>query len=302
MRRILKAFSVVLVLAMLFAAFQILVPLDPKAAETVFRIERGQGSWKIAQLLDREKFIRSAVFFEAYTFLRGATSKLQAGDYVISPAFSAAKISEKLASGDVLRKRITIIEGWSVRDIAAYLEQQEVASAEDILAFKDQEGYLFPDTYEIPPGITARDLVSMMTDTFRKKAGEPSKNAVIIASILEKEVKGLEDKRIVSGILQKRLQINMPLQVDATVNYVTGKRDSQVSHADIAIDSPYNTYKYRGLPPGPISNPGLESIQAASNPIKSPYWYYLSTPEGKTIFSKTSEEHAQAKAQYLDTR
>lgn len=302
MRRIPKALSVVLVLAVLFAAYQTLVPLNPKAAETMFRIERGQGSWEIAQLLEQERFIRSAFFFEAYTFLRGAAFKLQAGDYLLSPAFSAAKISNRLASGDIMRRRITIIEGWTVKDIAAYLEQQSIALAEDILVFKDKEGYLFPDTYEIPPGITAEELVSVMTDTFRKKVGDVSKDVIIIASILEKEVKGLEDKRIVAGILYKRLQVGMPLQVDATINYITGKRDSQVSRADTSIDSPYNTYRYKGLPPGPISNPGLESINAASEPQKSPYWYYLSTPEGKTIFSKTSDEHAQAKVQYLDTR
>lgn len=295
-----RVLAIVLAAAAVFVAYQTLVPLNPGAKETVFRIERGQGSWEIARLLEQERFIRSALFFEAYTFLRGSAFKLQAGDYVISSGFSAAKINEKLAAGDVLRKRITIIEGWSIRDIAAYLEQQGVVLAEDILAFRDQEGYLFPDTYEIPPGATAEELVSMMTDTFRKKVGNASKDVVIMASILEKEVKEQEDKRIVSGILQKRLHAGMALQVDATVNYITGKRDSQVSRADTSIDSPYNTYKYRGLPPGPISNPGLESIQAASDPVKSPYWYYLSTPEGKTIFSKSSEEHAQAKAQYLD--
>ncbi|MBI4123215.1 MAG: endolytic transglycosylase MltG [Parcubacteria group bacterium] len=294
-----KALFIVLVAAVIFAAYQLLFPLNLGSAETVFRIERGQGDWEIAQLLEREQFIRSAIFFEAYTFLRGAAGKLQAGDYVISPAFSTMHISNKLASGDVLRKRITIIEGWTVKDIAIYLEQQDVIPAKDILVFNDREGYLFPDTYEIPPGITAGEVVSMMAATFSKKVGDVPKDVVIIASILEREVRGLEDRRIVSGILQKRLRVGMALQVDATVNYITGKRDSQVSRADAAIDSPYNTYKYRGLPPGPISNPGLESIEAVLNPEESPYWYYLSTPEGKTIFSKTSEEHAEAKAQYL---
>src|SRR3989344_3575993 len=188
-----KALFAVFVIAVIFAAYQLLLPFKPGAAETVFRIERGQGDLEIARLLEREQFIRSAFFFEAFTFLRGAAGKLQAGEYVISPAFSAVHISNKLASGDVLRKRITIIEGWTVKDIAAYLEQQGVASAADILVFKDQEGHLFPDTYEISPGATAEEVIFMMTDTFKKKAGDVSKDAVIIASILEKEVKGLED-------------------------------------------------------------------------------------------------------------
>ena len=302
-----KALFVVLVIAAIFAAYQMLVPLNPEAKETVFRIERGQGDWEIAQLLEQEQFIRSAFFFEAYTFLRGAAGKLQAGDYVISPAFSAVHISNKLVSGDVLRKRITIIEGWTIKDIANYLEQQKVVLAQDILAFKDQEGYLFPDTYEVSSSATPEEIIAMMTENFRKKAGDVSKDIVIIASILEKEVKELTDKRIVSGILRKRLQIGMPLQVDATINYITGKRDSQASSADIAIDSPYNTYKYRGLPLGPISNPGLESIQAALEPLDSSYWYYLSVPEGETgaipegetIFSRTLEEHNKAKQRFL---
>ncbi len=301
-RRIRKALSMFFAVAAIFAAYQTLVPLSPKAKEIVFRIERGQGSWTIARLLEQEKFIRSAVFFEMYTFLRGATGRLQAGDYVISPANSIVQISNKLASGDVVRKRITIIEGWTVKDIANYLEQQKVASVEDILAFKNQEGYLFPDTYEVSSGATPEEIVAMMADTFKKKAGDVSKDIVITASILEKEVKGLEDKRIVAGILKKRLRVGMPLQIDATINYITGKRDSQASHIDIAIDSPYNTYKYRGLPLGPISNPGLESIRAALEPLDSSYWYYLSTPEGKTIFSKTLDEHAKAKAKYLDSQ
>jgi UPF0755 protein len=120
-----------------------------------------------------------------------------------------------------------------------------------------------------------------------------------MASLLEKEVKSLEDKKIVSGILWKRLENNMPLQVDATISFITGKKDANISIEETKIDSPYNTYKYRGLPLGPICNPGLESIIAAIYPETSNYWFYLSTPEGKTIFSKTLDEHNIAKQKYL---
>ena len=120
-----------------------------------------------------------------------------------------------------------------------------------------------------------------------------------MASLIEKEVKTPEDKKIVSGILWKRLENSIPLQVDATISYITGKKGDSVSIEETKIDSPYNTYKYKGLPLGPISNPGLESIIASIYPENSDYWYYLSTPEGKTIFSKTLEEHNIAKAKYL---
>ncbi len=172
------------------------------------------------------------------------------------------------------------------------------------------EGYLFPDTYEIQPSETPRKIVEKMLENFSRKFSKEFREEtarqkktvfeiIVMASLLEKEVKTYGDKQIVAGILYKRLEIGMPLQVDATVNYITDKNVPAVSKEDTKIDSPYNTYKYRGLPQGPIANPGIESIQAALYPSKSPYLYYLSTPEGKTIFSKTLEEHNRAKAKYL---
>ncbi|MCD6402457.1 endolytic transglycosylase MltG [bacterium] len=172
------------------------------------------------------------------------------------------------------------------------------------------EGYLFPDTYEISKDITLEEIVRKMLDNFDKKLTptlrEEIKNQkksifeiVTMASLLEKEVKTKEDKEIVSGILWKRLENKIPLQVDATITYITGKRTTKISKEETQIDSPYNTYKYLGLPLGPICNPGLESILAALHPKNSEYWYYLSTPEGKTIFSKTLKEHNIAKAKYL---
>ena len=122
---------------------------------------------------------------------------------------------------------------------------------------------------------------------------------VTMASLIEKEVREKEEKEIVSGILWKRLENKIPLQVDATITYITGKKTTKISKEETQIDSPYNTYKYLGLPPGPICNPGIDSIEAAIYPKSSEYWYYLSTAEGKVIFSKTLEEHNLAKAKYL---
>ena len=120
-----------------------------------------------------------------------------------------------------------------------------------------------------------------------------------IASLLEKEVQTLQDKKMVAGVLLNRLQVGMPLQVDATINYITKKQTTCISKEDTQIDSPYNTYRYAGLPLGPICNPGIESIKAAIYPDINSHWYYLSTSEGETIFSKTLEEHNIAKAKYL---
>jgi len=168
------------------------------------------------------------------------------------------------------------------------------------------EGYLFPDTYEIDRGEGVEEIVQKMLDNFQQKivvnlGGEIVSQkkslwqVLIMASLLEREVRTVEDKKIVAGILWKRLSSKMPLQVDATITYITGKKTTKISIEETKIDSSYNTYKYQGLPLGPICNPGLESILAALYPESSEYWYYLSLPEGKTIFSKTLKDHNIAK-------
>ena len=186
---------------------------------------------------------------------------------------------------------------------------------------QDIEGYLFPDTYLIDYTINfaiAKNVVSAreekiiekmlnnfdkkLTPELREEISRQKKTIfeiVTMASMLEKEVKNFEDKKLVSGILWKRLENGIPLQVDATITYITGKKKKEILVEETEIDSPYNTYKYPGLPIGPISNPGLDSILAAIYPKESEFWYYLSTPDGKTIFSKTLEEHNIAKAKYL---
>ena len=171
------------------------------------------------------------------------------------------------------------------------------------------EGFLFPDTYEISEGTSCDDIVIAMLSNFEKKLTQELKDEIqkqkksvfdiiTMAAMLEKEVRTLSDKKIVSGILWKRLEAGMPLQIDATINYITGKSDPGATIKDTKIDSPYNTYKYKGLPKGPISNPGMSSITAAIEPTDSPYWFYLS--DGATYFSKTLEEHNVNKAKYLD--
>ncbi|MEK7149015.1 MAG: endolytic transglycosylase MltG, partial [Patescibacteria group bacterium] len=178
------------------------------------------------------------------------------------------------------------------------------------------EGYLFPDTYRLYKDASADDVIRKMLGNFDRKLTKDMRNEIIlqrktiyeivtIASLIEKEVKSPEDKVLVSGILWKRLQLKIALQVDASIIYIKTNGRSQLNggekvlYEDLKIDSPYNTYKYRGLPPGPISNPGLESIEAAIYPKQSPYLFYISTPDGKTIYSKTLEEHNTAVAKYL---
>ncbi|MDD5569417.1 MAG: endolytic transglycosylase MltG [Candidatus Pacebacteria bacterium] len=192
---------------------------------------------------------------------------------------------------------------------------KEISSKFDFLKDKPLkaglEGYLFPDTYQTSTGTDNNEIISLMLANFGNKLTSQMKNdisasgktiyeTITMASIIEKEVKTLTDKKIAAGILWKRLDSGMPLQTDASVLYGL-KRDSadKIYLKDLQIDSPYNTYLNRGLPLGPICNPGIESIKAAIYPVKSDYWYYLSAPDGTTIWSKTLAEHNAAKNQYL---
>jgi UPF0755 protein len=242
---------------------------------------------------------------------------------------SIKDISDKLVSGKVDNKErtIKILEGWTITDIDKYLSKEGIiAEGEFIKLTKavpagfeliklpsgvDLEGYLFPDTYRIFKDASADDILIKLLTAFEnklspelrleiEKQGKTVHEIITLSSIIEKEVRSEDDMAIVSGILQKRLEISMPLEVDSTINYITGKNDPAVEYSDLQIDSPYNTYKNYGLPPGPISNPGLASIKAAIYPTESEYLFYLNRQDtGETIFSKTYDEHLVNKYKYL---
>jgi len=318
----------------------IYLPKSTTLEESIINIEKGQGSKEIAFNLKNEGLIRSEILFRLYVLTTGQAGKLQAGTYLFTTLMNVPQIVEKLVKGEVIKEKITIIEGWNLRDIAQYLEKKGFSQEEffeltkkDFSAeydfLKDYnppatlppsagpspkyiglEGYLFPDTYEINKGDNIEEIVKKMLNNFGRKLtsklreeiknqGKPIFEIINMASLIEKEVQTSEDKKLVSGILWKRLKNNIPLQVDATISYITGKKTTKISFEETKIDSPYNTYKYKGLPLGPICNPGLESIEAALYPKNSDYWYYLSTQDGETIFSKTFKEHNLAKEKYL---
>jgi len=322
-----KITGLILVLILLFSLFEIYIPLNPVSHETItYTVEKGWGNNDIAKELKSLGIIRNSAFFRLYTFLSFNHTSLMAGKYSVSPDMSIYQIVKKMTSGDMIKDRVVIYEGWGIIDIGEYLESRGLCNSEDFsksaaenysaefgfLRDKPEgislEGYLFPDTYEISGNQNCEDIIETMLANFEKKLTPEIQeeisnqnktifDVVTMASLLEKEVKTLEDKKIVSGILWKRLSAGMPLQLDSTVNYVTGKSNPSVSIADTKTDSPYNTYMYAGLPKGPICNPGIDSIIAALDPIKTSYWYYLS--DGQTHYAKTLEEHAANKAKYL---
>lgn len=196
--------------------------------------------------------------------------------------------------------RITIPEGYSSRDIAEKFVGFKNFNKDNFLKIADgKEGYLFPDTYFFTLLETEEEIIKKMEDNFKEKAGDVKPEIIVMASILEKEALTPEDKKIVSGILWKRLETGMLLQVDAVFAYIIDKKSSDLTLDDLKIDSPYNTYLYKGLPPAPICNPGIESIEAALNPTSSSYWYYLSDKNLNIHFAKNFDEHKLNKAKYL---
>jgi UPF0755 protein len=233
---------------------------------------------------------------------------------------------------------VTIIEGWDLYDLADYFEKNKLANKDDFYKLvgypgrqdnqnlpdwaKDYpflkakpagvslEGYLFPDTYRVFKNAKIEDVIRKMLDNFEKKVdanlqaeikkqGKNLYDVLTLASIIEKEAKTADDKKQVAGVYYNRLKIGMALQADPTVNYITGKQTDRPSLDDLKVDSLYNTYKYSGLPPGPICNPGLDSILASIYPAKNNYFYFINTPDGQMIFAKTLEEHAANRAKYF---
>lgn len=321
-------FAVIFLFLFIFVCFEVYVPLNPVSHETVTYIaKKGMGDDEIAKELQNLGIIRSNYFFRFYVIVSLQHSALQAGKYNLSPRMSIHQIAKRMATGDVVKNKFTIFEGWNLTEIGEFLQSKNICTKEEFLvaASRDYsrefdflknkpkdiglEGFLFPDTYEVADGDSADDIVLIMLKNFDKKLTPELKNqiakqnknifdVVTMASLLEKEVRTMTDKKIVSGILWKRLSVGMPLQLDATVNYITRKNDPGVAIKDTRIDSPYNTYKYKGLPKGPISMPGMNSIIAALNPTKTEYWFYLT--DGITHYARTGEEHAANKARYLD--
>ncbi|OGF78794.1 hypothetical protein A2W54_04160 [Candidatus Giovannonibacteria bacterium RIFCSPHIGHO2_02_43_13] len=206
---------------------------------------------------------------------------------------------------------VTVPEGVNIRQIGEIFEKNGMFSKKVFLgAAESDEGYLFPDTYRFYKDATPQDAVLKMKENFLKKItpdilGEIAAQKktldeiIIMASILEEEVKSTEDRKIVSEILWKRLKLGMGLNVDSALTYVLGKISAELTASDLKYDSRYNTYRYRGLPPTPISNPGMDAILAAMNPATTKYFYYLTGKDGKTYYAETLEKHALNKRKYL---
>ena len=321
-------FKLLFILILIFLGWSLLNVSQEQTSETIV-IEKGENAREIAFKLKEGNIISNPYSFLFLAFLENKWSKLQAGEYLLDSSMSSREILDILEQGKTVKETLTIVEGWDAKDIAEYLEIKGMFSKQEVmdkieefnpgqfefLADKPEnlglEGYIFPDTYFFGKNEPLENIIietlknfdRKLTDDLRNETKKQNKSVfeiITMASMIEKEVITFEDKQIVSGILWKRLKAGVPLQVDATVLYAMEINNGKVLTKDTKINSPYNTYKYAGLPLGPICNPGLESIKAAIYPKESAFWYYLSKPSGETVFSKTLEEHNIAKAKYLE--
>lgn len=292
-----------------------------------FVLKQGTDADQLAAELEEAQLIRSKAAFVIYVTLRGYRSELQAGAYEISPSESVVDIAAKIAQGRVSVNKVILPEGITILKISELLQEKGVSRVEFLAALKEKyeydfvkaipegvglEGYLFPDTYEIIKPVRLRAIIQLMLENFAKKAQEASlakgfayqgltfHQGVTLASIVEREVKTDEDRGMVAGLYLNRLKAGIPLQADPTALYgaeIVGK-DLEPAAA-VAFDSLYNTYKIKGLPPGPIGNPGLPSMKAVAAPRTHDFIFFISGKDGKTYYAKTLQEHEANIKKYL---
>jgi UPF0755 protein len=308
-----------------------------KDAEPIeFVIEPGASVGEIASSLEEQGVTNGSFLFKVYVKLTDQQAKLQAGTFSLTPGMNYASIVDELVRAQASETRVTFPEGFTVRQIGqVVIEAFDGVTEEDweyvvgdsgkttlfstdlvagIPHGHGLEGYLFPDTYRFRDDATATTIADTMVLTLKRRMAE---NEIVIpetlvfengmtlhelltlASIVEREVRDFEDMKIVAGIFLTRMQIGMALQADSTVNYITGKDTPAISLEDSRIQSAYNTYQNLGLPPGPISNPGMNAILAVLHPTDSDYLYFLTSSEGEVFYATTFDQHILNKYQYL---
>ena len=285
----------------------------------VLVIEKGQTGTEIADMLYERGLIRSTQGFKLWLYLSGTNDKLQTGHYQIPNKVTVRELISLLQEGHVESIRVTIPEGYTVGDIAIVLEKNQIMKAKDFLAEAKTfvpypymkgtrpatypvEGFLFPSTYEIPVGATPREVIQMMADEMNRYLTPAVKKQiqaqhmsihdfVTLASIVERESLFDADRPTIAGVFKKRLAHGIPLQSDATISYVLGYAKEDVTIGDTQLQSPYNTYVSKGLPPGPIANPGKKALDAVLHSEDTDYLYFVADKDGHNHFSKTYEEH-----------
>ncbi|MCM3785609.1 endolytic transglycosylase MltG [Neobacillus mesonae] len=323
---------IVLILGGALYAWQSMKPVASSDEPVVFTIEPGTGTSGIADLLEQNGLIRNALLFKAYLKLNDEGANFQAGTYAFNPGLTYDEIIASLNNGDVQKEemlRFTIPEGYTLKQIAEKLEAEGITDSkifmelvQDKELFNDipmvasitdnenyryvLEGYLFPDTYEMKKDSTAEDIIRRMLtemqdrldnipnlDSKLKERGLTLHKLLTAASLIEREVVVDEERPLVAGVIYNRLEQGMRLEMDATVQYLLDKQKERLLYKDLEVESPYNTYRNKGLPPGPIASPSISAIEAALAPKASNYLFYVTKKDGSSehLFAETYEEH-----------
>jgi UPF0755 protein len=314
MRAFFKLVAAVVLAFALWFIWAAVLPLRP--AETKYVLLRpGWSTRRIAQDLQREGVIRSSAAFLMLQYVEGLKT-LKAGEYKFDQPANAMQVRRRLVRGDVYARTVVIPEGYNMFDIAGAVEQAGLGTAADFLtaakgdvfllreidpSAQSLEGYLFPDTYQFTRIDTAHEMVAAMVHRFRQEAQKigllgnaDQRRIVTMASIVEKETAAPEERPMVASVYYNRLAKNMAMGADPSVVYaalLAGRYRGTIYESDLQFDSRYNTYKYPGLPPGPIANPGVASLQAALHPAQSDFLYFVSDNNGHHRFARTMEEH-----------
>ena len=306
--------------------FRYTVAIDrtyPRAATTVI-VPDGATGREVAKLLETRGIIRSAQTFAVWAGLKHHSSDMKAGEFRFAPHRTAAEILEQVVTGgQQVAVWVTIPEGFTAREIAATLAGRNLGDESALdemflhhtLTFgsvhaPSLEGYLFPDTYLVPTAANPVEIAKLLTDQFfaelphdafarAKRLGFSVPQIVTLASLVEREAKADDERALMAGVYYNRLRLGMPLEVDATIEYTFAHHKDVITYADLARDSPYNTYEHAGLPPTPIANPGRASLLAAFHPQTSAYLYYVYKGNGHHAFSRTLAEHNANVARYL---
>ena len=303
----------------------LLAPVDASGSARVVVIPPRSSAPEIGGRLAEAGLVRTPAHFVYAARMRGATRSLRPGEYRLSPAMPLLRIVDTIASGDVVLHSVTIPEGFTAEQIVQTLTAAGLAEASRLREMVHHgavllpydflpasgggslEGYLFPDTYRFPRFLDERALVAKFLERFNalvvpawrlEGAGRGLHEIVTMASLIEREARVPAEQPLIAGVLYNRLRAGWKLEVDATVLYALGRHKPVVTFEDLKVDSPYNTYRHAGLPPGPIANPGLGAIRAALHPASTEYFFYVAREDGAHVFSRTLAEHNAAVRRY----
>ncbi len=315
--RILKITLIPIILIILVLGYLVIAPFGSFSKPLMIEITSGDSLRTISTEIKNAGVIRSADLLRLMISIEGGQNHIKAGVYEFDKPANVFSVAYRLSHQDYghTPMKLTFPEGINSKDILNIIDSKfpdlknSASYAPDRQSVLSKEGYLFPDTYFFPPNADIKVIVNRMSAEFKTKiqkyasvisaSGYTEAEIITMASILEEEVKTAEDKKMVADLLWRRIKNGMPLQVDSTLGYINGKKSADLTMEDLATDSLYNTYKNKGLPPGPISNPGLDSIEATLYPTPNDYTFFLTGDDGKTYFSKTYAEHLKFKRLYI---